>query len=191
MNRNVLGKHYHRIWSDLKAVRKYIFAAIVLFVAGNILAIVIPTVGERVIAAALEYFKPFKDKNALELFVAIFLQNASSAFLAIVYGFLLGLVPAFGAFFNGIAAGAIVQVYPLDAFKIIPHGLFELPALFIAWGLGMWCAGGLFHAARLETIIFRIKKSLNIYLSLIVPLLIIAAVVEVCGIMVLFGTSQG
>lgn len=188
MNRDVLGKHYHHIWSDLNEVRKYIFAAIVLFVAGNILAIVIPTLGESVISTALEYFKPFKDKNVLELLVAIFLNNASSTFFTIVLGFLFGLGPVFGAVFNGIAVGAIVHVNPLNVFKIIPHGLFELPAVFIAWGLGIWCAGGLFHAARLTTIIVRVKKSLNIYLCIIVPLLIIAAIVEVLGIKILFGT---
>lgn len=188
MNRDVLGKHYHQIWSDLKEVRKYIFAAIVLFVAGNILAIAIPTVGESVISTALEYFKPFKDKNVLELLVAIFLNNASSTFFAIVLGFLLGLVPVFGAVFNGIAVGALVHMNPLNVLKIIPHGLFELPAVFIAWGLGMWCAGGLFQTARLTTIIVKVKKSLNIYLCIIVPLLIIAAIVEVVGITILFGT---
>lgn len=189
MIRDALTKHYHRIWSDLREARAYIVAAIIIFVSGNILALLIPHVGEKVISLALEYFKPFKDKNYLELLVAIFLQNASSAFLAIAFGFLFGLIPVLGAVFNGIVLGALVHLNPLHIFMIIPHGLFELPAVFIAWGLGMWCAGGLFHTQqRLETIIFRIKKSLNIYLSLIVPLLIIAAVVEVCGIMVLFGT---
>ena len=90
MNSGILGRHYHQIWSDLREARTYIFAAIVLFVAGNILVLLIPHVGEKVISLALEYFKPFKDKNYLELLVAIFLQNASSTFLAIIFGFLFG-----------------------------------------------------------------------------------------------------
>jgi len=171
MIRDALGRHYHRIGSDLQEARAYIFAAIIIFVSGNILALLIPHVGEKVISLALEYFKPFKDKNYLELLVAIFLQNASSAFLAIAFGFLLGIIPVLGAVFNGIVLGALVHLDPLHIFMIIPHGLFELPAVFIAWGLGIWCAGGLFQARRLETIIVRIKKSLNIYLSVVVPLL--------------------
>ena len=58
--------------------------------------------------------------------------------------------------------------------------------MFIAWGLGMWCAGGLFHPPMATTVMFRIKKSLNIYVSIIVPLLSIAAIVEVFGIKMLF-----
>ena len=188
MIRDALGRHYHRIWSDLREARAYIVAAIIIFAAGNILALVIPHVGEKVISLALEYFEPFKDKNYLELLVAIFLQNASSAFLAIAFGFLFGLIPVLGAFFNGIVLGALLRLNPLHILMVIPHGLFELPADFIAWGLGIWCAGGLFQTRKSETTIVRIKKSMNIYLSVILPLLIIAAIIEVLGIMVLSGT---
>jgi stage II sporulation protein M len=185
MNGAVLVNHYRQIWRDLNEVRGYIFAAILIFLAGNILAILIPRLGENVISTVLGYFKTFKNKNALELVVAIFLKNAFSAFLAILFGFLFGLVPIFGAAFNGIAMGATLNLNPLYFFKIIPHGIFELPAIFISWGLGIWCAGGLFHS---PTITFRIERSLNIYLSIIVPLLIIAAIVEVFVIKILFGT---
>jgi stage II sporulation protein M len=185
MNRDILANHYRQIWSDLNEVRKYIFAAILIFAAGNVLAILIPRLGEGVISAFLEYFKTFENKNVLELVVAVFLRNAFSAFFAILFGFLFGLVPVFGAFFNGIAVGAMLHLNPLNFFKIIPHGLFELPAIFIAWGLGIWCAGGLFHSPPIS---FRVKRSLNIYLSIIVPLLIIAAIVEVFGTKILFGT---
>jgi stage II sporulation protein M len=188
MNSAAIINHYQQIRRDLHEVRKYIFAAIVIFAAGIILAIVIPSLGESVISAFLGYFKTFENKNVLELVVAIFLRNAFSAFFAILFGFLFGLVPAFGAAFNGIAVGAIVKLNPLNFFKIIPHGLFELPAMFITWGLGIWCAGGLFHAPGFKTITFRVKRSLNIYLSIIVPLLIIAAIIEVLGITILFGT---
>lgn len=188
MNRAALATHYRHIWSDLQEARAYIVSAIIIFAAGSVLALLIPHVGEKVISLVLEYFKPFKDKQYLELVVAIFLQNASSAFLAIAFGFVLGIIPVLGAFFNGIVLGALLHLDPFHIFMIIPHGLFELPAVFTAWGLGMWCAGGLSHAQRLKTIIVRIKKSVNIYLSVIIPLLIVAAIIEVLGIMVLSGT---
>jgi stage II sporulation protein M len=185
MNSAAISKHYQQIWRDLKEVRRYIFAAIVIFVAGNLLAILIPSLGERIISMFLEYFKTFENKNTPELVVAIFLKNAFSALFAILFGLFFGLVPAFGAAFNGIALGAVLRMNPLSFFKIIPHGIFELSAIFMAWGLGIWCAGGLFHAPPVG---LRIKRSLNIYLSVILPLLIIAAIVEVYGIKILFGT---
>jgi stage II sporulation protein M len=181
-NGSVIANHYRQIWRDLHEARKYIYAAIGIFAAGIIVAILIPSLGKSVISEFVDYFKTFQNKTTLALLNAIFLKNAASAFFAIVCGFLLGLVPIFGAAFNGIAVGAVLKLNPLSFLTIIPHGLFELPAIFIAWGLGIWCAGGLFHAPSIG---FRIKRSLNIYLSVIVPLLIIAAIVEVVGIKIL------
>lgn len=186
MNVDILVNHYRQIWRDLKEVRKYIFAAILIFVAGNLLAILIPSLGKSVLSAFFGYFKKFGNKNDLELLIAIFLKNASSAFFAIVFGFFFGLVPAFGAAFNGIIMGAVLNLNPLNFFKLLPHGIFELSAIFIAWGLGIWCAGGLFQSPPVG---FRIKRSLNIYLSVIVPLLIIAAIIEVFGIKILYGAK--
>jgi stage II sporulation protein M len=184
MNGAIIANHYRQIFRDLKEVRRYIFAAIVIFVAGNIAAIVIPSLGENAIALLVEYFKTFKDENASPLLIAIFLKNASSALFAILFGFLFGILPAFGAAFNGIVVGAVLNLNPLNFFKIIPHGIFELPAMFISWGLGIWCAAGLFHSPGLN---LRIKRSLNIFFSIIVPLLIIAAIIEVFGTKIIFG----
>jgi stage II sporulation protein M len=187
MRADILTNHYRQIWSDIKEVRRYIFAAALIFVAGNLSAILMPSLGERLLSLFLEYLKTFKygHKDFLGLLIAIFCQNALSAFFAIVFGFFFGLVPIFGAVVNGIAMGAVLNLDPLNFFKLLPHGIFELSAIFTAWGLGIWCAGGLFHAPPIS---FRIKRSLNIYLSIIVPLLIIAAIVEVFGIKILFGT---
>jgi hypothetical protein len=53
MNGALIANHYRKIWRDLNEVRWYIFAAIVIFVAGIILAILVPSLGEKVIAAIL------------------------------------------------------------------------------------------------------------------------------------------
>jgi stage II sporulation protein M len=188
MNVDSLVNHYRQIWRDLKEVRRYIFAAIAIFIAGNLAAIFVPSLGERLLSLFLEYLKTFKygHKDFLGLLIAIFCQNALSAFFAIIFGFFFGLVPIFGAAVNGIAMGAVLNLNPLNIFKLLPHGIFELTAIFTAWGLGIWCAGGLFHAPPVG---LRIKKSLNIYLSVIIPLLIIAAIIEVFGIKILYGAK--
>lgn len=186
MNGSVIINHYQQIWRDIMEARRYIFVAILIFVAGILSAILMPSLGERLLSLFLEYLKTFKygQKDFLGLLIAIFLQNALSAFFAIILGFFFGLVPIFGAAVNGAAMGAVLNLNPLNFFKLLPHGIFELPAIFIAWGLGIWCAGGLFRAPPVG---FRIKRSLNIYLSIIVPLLIVAAIIEVLGIKILFG----
>jgi stage II sporulation protein M len=172
--------HYREIILDLNEVKVFIFAAILIFVAGNVVAILIPTLGENILRDVLVYLKPFKNKNALELVIAIFWINASSALFSILLSFLL--LPIVGAAFNGITMGAVLNQNPLNFFMLLPHGIFELSAIFIAWGLGLWCAGAFFPLPSLELIKFRMKRSLNIYFSIIVPLLVIAAIIETLGI---------
>ena len=186
MSSAVITNHYRQIWSVLKEARNYIFAAVLIFIAANLAAILIPSLGKSVISTLLDYFKTFEHKNDLALLIAIFLKNAFSALFAILFGFLLGIVPVFGAVFNGIALGAVLNLNPLNFLAIIPHGVFELPAIFIAWGLGIWCAGGLSQAPPVG---LRIKRSLNIYLSVIMPLFVIAAIVEVFVTKILFGVK--
>lgn len=77
MNRAVLVNYYRQIWRDIKEARKYIFVAILIFVGGNLSAILIPSLGERVISISLGYLKTFVNKNSIELLVFIFLKNAS------------------------------------------------------------------------------------------------------------------
>ena len=188
MIKAIIANHYRKIWRDLHEVRWYIIAAILIFVAGNILAILVPSLGENILRDVLEFLKPFKNKNAPELVIAIFLRNASSALFAILFSFFFGLLPTLAAVFNGITMGAVLNRNPLNFFMLLPHGIFELPAIFIAWGLGLWCAIAFFPLPSLELITFRIKRSLNIYFSVIVPLLVIAAIVEVFVTKILFGT---
>ncbi len=186
MTKAHLKTHYLNIWQDLKEVRIFIFAAIALFLMGNILAWLNPQLRESIIAMFMEYFQTFQDKTLLQLTLAIFVNNATVAFLAILLGLFFGLLPVVAAVMNGIAVGAVLALSPLNLFKILPHAIFELPAIFIAWGLGLWCAGWLVHAPRWETVKVRLKRSLNIYASLILPMLVVAAVIEVVGGMIFF-----
>jgi stage II sporulation protein M len=186
MTKAHLKTHYLNIWQDLKEARTFIFAVIGLFLLGNILAWLNPQLSENIVALFIEYFKTFQDKTLLQLTLAIFVNNATVAFLAILLGLFFGLLPVFAAIVNGIGVGAVLAMSPVNFFKILPHAIFELPAIFIAWGLGLWCAGWLVHAPRWETVKVRLKRSLNIYVSLILPMLVVAAVLEVVGGMLFF-----
>ena len=186
MTKERFKKHYRKIWQDLKEARTFIFAAIALFLLGNILAWLNPQLSENIVALFIEYFQKFQDKTLLQLTLAIFLNNATVALFAIIFGFFFGLLPVLAAVVNGVAVGAVLAMNPVNLFKILPHAIFELPAIFIAWGLGLWCAGWLVHTPRWETAKARMKCSFNIYAFLILPMLVVAAVLEVVGGMLFF-----
>ncbi|MEW6213944.1 MAG: stage II sporulation protein M [Nitrospirota bacterium] len=57
---------------------------------------------------------------------------------------------------------------------LIPHGIFELPAIFVAWGLGIWRGVWMFRKDKDQTFKERANKAYRVFFAFILPLLIIA-----------------
>jgi len=119
------------------------------------------------------------------LFVLIFLNNALKAFLAIIFGFFFGLFPLYFVLTNGrliglVAAYALTRESAIGVLSsLLPHGVFELPAVLIAVAYGFWLGARFF-----QWLIFRIPfrpafySAVRTYYRVIIPLLFVAAVIE-------------
>jgi len=84
-----------------------------------------------------------KDQNALVIMGFLFLKNATASFIVLWTGTVLGIVSLFAAVQNGLLMGAVLSRQPsvfLAFVSILPHGIFELPAFFMACGVGV-CRG--------------------------------------------------
>jgi uncharacterized membrane protein SpoIIM required for sporulation len=55
--------------------------------------------------------------------------------------------------------------------------MFELPAVFISWGLGIWM-GTWWLGRRDISAKEKLKKALRIFFVIVLPLLVVAAVIE-------------
>ncbi|ELY46268.1 stage II sporulation protein M [Natronorubrum sulfidifaciens] len=82
-------------------------------------------------------------EGTLELSATFFIVNNTPPFLAAIAGALtLGFVTLLIMVFNGVLVGNIVAVTGTETglgviiALLVPHGIFELPALFIAAGVG-------------------------------------------------------
>ena len=124
-----------------------------------------------------------------DMAAAIFANNLTAAFSAILWGlvpfaylaaFPLGfnffLVGALGAYY--VRSGSSLGVYLVG---ILPHGIFELPALVL------FCAAGLYLCSRVTARVrgdkeVRILRTLSevstLFLYVILPLLAAAALIE-------------
>jgi stage II sporulation protein M len=62
--------------------------------------------------------------------------------------------------------------------KLLPHGIFELPAIILALAFGLRI--GMFFYSKNPELEFkyRVKNALRVFVFIIVPLLIIAAIIE-------------
>lgn len=115
----------------------------------------------------------------------IFLNNLQACILLFLGGATFGLLTFFILLSNGLIIGVFVgeiaeRLGPFGlAVGLIPHGIFELPALFIAAALGFSLArsllGDLSGAGDAAAEATRLG---GLFLRAVVPLLLVAAVVE-------------
>jgi len=115
----------------------------------------------------------------MAFFIVIFLNNAFTCFLTIITGPLIGIFPLFSAMINGGLLGWVVQEEGLAVFgAIAPHGMFELPAYVLSVAIGLRVAREVFKRRAKRRLKMTLGEGLRVYLTLIVPLLIIAALIE-------------
>ncbi|WP_305042290.1 stage II sporulation protein M [Geoalkalibacter sp.] len=164
---------------SLSAARTQIAVVVLVFVLGMTAGIAAPTRAEELVVAAFaELVSKLGELSTLELMLAIFLRNATAVGITLLLGALLGIFPLVAAYVNGMLVGYVVFLSPGDIWKLVPHGIFELPAVFIGWGLGLWCGLWIFHAPRWQTLKDRFRRAGLIYLLFLLPLLVVAAIIE-------------
>ena len=110
-------------------------------------------------------------------------NNVKSTFIGILSGIVLGVFPAISAISNGYMLGFVSLVsvkagWFLTLWKLFPHGIFELPAVFISLGLGIKMGTFIFQKKKIKSFVDYFIKSLKVFLLIIIPLLIIAGIIE-------------
>ena len=96
---------------------------------------------------------------------------------------IFGIFPFFIAIYNGYVLGYVLKLVVgkigfLEIWKLFPHGIFELPAVFISLGLGIKLGASLFAKNSDKEFLRRLKNSARVFFFIVLPLLVIAAVIE-------------
>lgn len=175
--------------SYVAEIRNYIYFAIAVFVLSALLGFFFADSFTFLNEILMEISSMVEGLGPAELVFFILQNNLQSAFFAFFFGFFLGIFPVFNAFSNGLILGFVFnRVYQIagvsEFWRILPHGVFELPAIFIALGLGIRFGGVWFAKNKNKEIKERFYKSINVFLMIIVPLLTIAAAIE--GLLIAF-----
>jgi uncharacterized membrane protein SpoIIM required for sporulation len=116
----------------------------------------------------------------------IMTNNLSVAFMAFAMGITAGLGTAYMLIFNGLMLGVVGTAcwlaemsVPLWSF-VAPHGVLELPAIFIAGGAGLMIAHGLLFPGvlpRRDSLAQSGALAVRLLLG-VVPMLVVAGVIE-------------
>ena len=91
-----------------------------------------------------------------------------SIITVIINGYLLGFVSARVVYAEGITS----------LWRLLPHGIFELPAVLISMGLGLKIGTFIFQKKKIKSLKEFFLSSFKTFLFVILPLLVIAALIE-------------
>lgn len=121
-----------------------------------------------------------------ELFAFIAVNNIGKSLLFMAGGVVGGVLPLFFVIFNGFFIGYIAyslgSIYGIEFIVagLTPHGVFEIPAIVFAMAMGMSLGYAAMSALRGEGGIWKeARLAVGLFLTRIVPILLIAAVIEV------------
>ena len=177
---------------DLARLRPYGMASIILFALGALgggLAITLyPEAASQLQDLLKQFAKMFHGMPKLKLAAWIFLNNSLKTLLAILLGPLLGLAPVVFLIVNGAILGAVIPVAIESKglwhsiMTIVPHGILELPAIFLVTSIGIKLGLHPFRhlAGKADTtFLSELGHGLRLFFGVILPLLLVAAAIEV------------
>ena len=175
----------------LKRLYPYLKTSLVIFGSGIVIGLMavshFPLLAQHFESSVVGFVKNFRGLSKLELAAAIFLNNTLKTVLAILLGSLFGIIPAVFLLGNGIALGVIFSLSAqtrglwLSLLSIVPHGLLELPAVFLGTSIGLMVGSRVmkqFFRPPKTTIGSELVQGLRFFITVILPLLFIAALVE-------------
>ena len=184
--KKTIRQKYVFAWNYLKESKKFILIVALIFLIFALIGFIVPA-PEPLTQKILEFLKEILEKtqgmNFLELFWFIFWNNLKVSFIGILSGILFGIFPLLTSVANGYLLGFVSSLVTLEEsflslWRILPHGIFELPAVFISLGLGLKIGMFIFQKKRIKYLKKNLYDSLAVFFLIVLPLLVIAALIE-------------
>lgn len=182
MKGSFLVRGYGDSFRVLKEIKWHFIFVVGIFLLFFIIGFSYPVFfKERVADFILNLKDIFADKNLFETVLLIFFNNFQASFFAILLGIGFGIIPLIIAIINGYLIGFVSRsVVEMESgwilLRLIPHGIFELPAFLFSVSLGLKIGLSFFDSKK--SMKNEVKKALKFFLFVVVPLLFIAAIIE-------------
>ncbi|WP_432775800.1 stage II sporulation protein M [Brevibacillus gelatini] len=194
-----MNKRLQRLWLDNK--RFFLTACLIFFGSGLIGYLQAPAM-DPVVKSMMEQLKEVADRikesggGVFATFWTIFSNNVLSALMMMALGLFFAFFPIIGMLTNGLLLGYIIAksseigISPWLVFSagILPHGIFELPAVLFAAGIGirlgilsLRSVGLLFaphNQERVKNDWYDTLKQFPAAVMIVIGLLLIAGIVE-------------
>lgn len=183
--KNIL-KEYKSAFNFIIESKKYIYSIIYIFAFFTLVGFFLP-IPQEIISQIIEYFKELLKEtqgfNSIDMILFLFKNNTFASFFGLVFGSFFGIFSVINAALNGFVLGiaanmSVTENGILSLWRILPHGIFELPALFISLGMGLRLGFFIFSKEKMKEFNYRLKGALKSFLMIVIPLLLIASIIE-------------
>jgi stage II sporulation protein M len=171
-----------------RTIKPYILILALIFVASFLVGILAASSTRQQMTELFQnVVDNYRGLAGGKLFFTILLRNVVATIFVLVSGVLVGIIPTFAIGANGFVLGVVyrqaaeVVGYSKAALKVLPHGVFELPALLITASYGLWLGVTVVRRFRgKENTLLRvnIEHAFRRYFAVVFPLLVIAAGIE-------------
>lgn len=155
----------------------------------EVLSQYMPMMEEMVKDGKISFFAIFKNNLfacALCMGMGIIPFLYLPAWTILTNAMVMGVILAYGSFSGGMPVGKAIL------FGILPHGIFELPAVFLSVAMGLTLCkrisvgifgkvtrqAGTQTGVQPETVLELLNRLAKVFVVIVIPLLIVAGVVE-------------
>lgn len=219
--KNFFTENYRKSWRYIKESKNFIYVILVIFLLFIFIGAFIPApefLEKQIFEFIEELLRKTAGMSQRELISFIFLNNLQSGFFGMILGILFGIFSMITSILNGYLLGFVSSraAYEEGIFvlwRLLPHGIFELPALLLSTGLGLKLGFPFIHRYfkyywkrknilallgafflipviltlildknlrkyQLKDFLFKVNNSLRVFLFVIFPFLLIAAIIE-------------
>jgi stage II sporulation protein M len=171
----------------IKNLKNYFLVVLLLFLLISLFGFFFPYFfNEQIIKLITKLLKETENLGPLELIGFIIFNNIKSAFFGMIFGVFFGIISIFVVVVNGYVLGFVVkETVAIEGFsvlfRLVPHGIFEIPAVIISLALGLKLGLFLFiykGKNKSKEFLSWLKDSIKVFVFIIIPLLVIAGIIE-------------
>lgn len=178
-----LSEYIRILWPYLVIIIFVFFGSLI---AGYFSAANFPSMADTLMKGFSARFGPLLTMSPLYIMLTIFLNNSFVSLLSLVLGMALGIFPLIFIAFNGFFVGVISYIvgqqkgFLFIFLALLPHGIIELPMVFLSasTGLRLGYHVFLYLIGKPTELKKEFIEGIKFYFQLIVPLLLVAAIIE-------------
>jgi stage II sporulation protein M len=166
----------------LKDLRNIFLISLLLFLLIGVLGFMFPLFfEEQILEFIRQIIEQTRGLGPLDLSVFIIFNNLQSSFFAIILGIFLGIPSLIILIMNGYVLGFVASKTvaiegPIILWRLLPHGIFEIPAVILSIALGLKLGGFIFKAKEKgRTLLFLLTTFLMFLIVSSILLMIISA----------------